>query len=149
MNTRSGSSVGLEYLPVTQGVAGSSPVQTAIKKKKSLRYFGAFYLQYNVLILFYEKLFFKKSINEYKKIYKEKGFKALLKKLGWKIFLFVFLYYLIRDIFLYIIAPIFLFDFLSKYGFSKISIYAIFLLVFVLFITFLIHSFNKNLKLKY
>ena len=42
----------------------------------------------------------------------------------------------------------FLFDFLSKYGFSKISIYAIFLLVFVLFITFLIHSFNKNLKIK-
>ena len=72
--------------------------------------------------------FSKESINEYKKIYKEKGFKALLKKLGWKIFLFVFLYYLIRDIFLYIIAPIFLFDFLSKYGFSKISIYAIFLL---------------------
>ena len=92
--------------------------------------------------------FSKESINEYKKIYKEKGFKALLKKLGWKIFLFVFLYYLIRDIFLYIIAPIFLFDFLSKYGFSKISIYAIFLLVFVLFITFLIHSFNKNLKIK-
>ena len=92
--------------------------------------------------------FSKESINEYKKIYKEKGFKALLKKLGWKIFLFVFLYYLIRDIFLYIIAPIFLFDFLSKYGFSKISIYAIFILVFVLFITFLSHTFNKNLKIK-
>ena len=92
--------------------------------------------------------FSKESINEYKKIYKEKGFKALLKKLGWKIFLIVFLYYLIRDIILYVIIPIFFFDFLSNYGFSKASIYGFFLLIFIMLIIFFIHSFNKDLKLK-
>ena len=34
---RSGSSVWLEYLPVTQGVAGSSPVQTARLQKASMK----------------------------------------------------------------------------------------------------------------
>ena len=92
--------------------------------------------------------FSKESINEYKKIYKEKGFKALLKKLGWKIFLIIFFYYLIRDIILYVIIPIFFFDFLSNYGFSKTSIYGIFLLIFIMLIIFFIHSFNKDLKLK-
>jgi len=92
--------------------------------------------------------FSKESINDYKKIYKEKGFKALLKKLGWKIFLIVFLYYLIRDIILYVIIPIFFFDFLSNHGFSKTSIYGFFLLIFIMLIIFFIHSFNKDLKLK-
>jgi len=95
-----------------------------------------------------KNFFSKKSFNEYKNIYKEEGLKALFKKLGWKIFLIIFLYYLIRDIILYVIIPIFFFDFLSNYGFSKISIYGVFLLIFIMLIIFFIHSFNKNLKLK-
>ena len=95
-----------------------------------------------------KKFFSKKSFKEYKNIYKEEGLKALFKKLGWKIFLIIFLYYLIRDVILYVIVPIFFFDFLSNYGFSKISIYGIFLLIIIMLIIFFIHSFNKNLKLK-
>ena len=41
----------------------------------------------------------------YIKIYKEKGLKAAIKAAGWKVFALIFLYYLIRDITLYILIP--------------------------------------------
>jgi len=47
--------------------------------------------------------FVKENINYYKK----NGFKKTIKKLGWKVVLFIFLFYLIRDSILYIIIPYF------------------------------------------
>ncbi len=44
-------------------------------------------------------------IKKYLIIYKEQGFKAMLKAAGWKVVVLIFLYYLIRDSFLYIILP--------------------------------------------
>ena len=45
--------------------------------------------------------FFKKYI----KIFKESGFKGLIKEGGWKLLIGFFLYYLIRDTILYILIP--------------------------------------------
>jgi len=56
--------------------------------------------------------FFSKINNvfdEFKKIYKEGGIRLLLKKKGFSIVLIVFFYYLVRDSFLYIILPFFVF----------------------------------------
>ena len=39
--------------------------------------------------------------------YKENGFKKTVKKHGWKLFIIIFMYYLIRDSILYIIIPYF------------------------------------------
>ena len=36
---------------------------------------------------------------------KEKGFKGFIKVYGWKVFGYIFLYYLIRDSILYILIP--------------------------------------------
>lgn len=47
--------------------------------------------------------FIKENINYYKK----NGVKKTIKKLGWKVVLLVFLFYLIRDSILYIIIPYF------------------------------------------
>ena len=47
--------------------------------------------------------FIKENINYYKK----NGLKKTIKKLGWKVVLLVFLFYLIRDSILYIIIPYF------------------------------------------
>ena len=47
-----------------------------------------------------------KEIKKYRKILKEEGFKALLKKGGWKLLLIVIVYYLVRDSILYILLPI-------------------------------------------
>ena len=55
-------------------------------------------------------------------------------------------YYLIRDIFLYIIAPIFLFDFLSKYGFQKYLFMPFFTRICSIYYVFN-SPFNKILKL--
>ena len=41
----------------------------------------------------------------YIKIYKEKGLKAAIKAAGWKVFVLIFMYYLIRDVTLYILIP--------------------------------------------
>ena len=38
-------------------------------------------------------------------IYKEGGFKILMKEKGWKVVLVFFLYYLVRDTILYILIP--------------------------------------------
>ena len=47
--------------------------------------------------------FIKENIN----YYKQNGLKKTIKKLGWKVVLLVFLFYLIRDSILYIIIPYF------------------------------------------
>jgi len=44
-------------------------------------------------------------IRDYVKIWKEQGFKELIKQKGWRVFAIIFFYYLIRDSFLYILLP--------------------------------------------
>ena len=46
-----------------------------------------------------------KFIPKYVKIFKEDGFKGLIKEGGWKLLIYFFLYYLIRDTILYILIP--------------------------------------------
>jgi hypothetical protein len=50
-------------------------------------------------------LFKSKFLSKYTKIYKEDGFKGVLKEGGWRIVIYFFLFYLIRDTILYIIIP--------------------------------------------
>jgi len=50
-------------------------------------------------------LFKSKFLIKYTKIYKEDGFKGVLKEGGWRILIYFFLFYLIRDTILYIIIP--------------------------------------------
>jgi hypothetical protein len=52
-----------------------------------------------------KNLFKSKFLSKYTKIYKEDGFKGVLKEGGWRIVIYFFLFYLIRDTFLYIIIP--------------------------------------------
>ena len=42
---------------------------------------------------------------KYLKIFRKEGLKGVLKQGGWKILLYFFLYYLIRDTILYILIP--------------------------------------------
>lgn len=44
-------------------------------------------------------------LKEIKATFKESGFKGVTQKYGWKLFLAVFVYYLIRDVTLYILIP--------------------------------------------
>ncbi len=53
---RSGSSVWLECLPVTQEVAGSSPVRTAQKNAVTLKKVAAFFLFYSQIFCIYRKI---------------------------------------------------------------------------------------------
>ena len=46
-----------------------------------------------------------KFLAKYTAIFKENGFKGLIKEGGWKLLFFFFMYYLIRDSILYIIIP--------------------------------------------
>lgn len=48
---------------------------------------------------------FRSQCQEMRSLWKAKGFKALIKKYGWKFFAIVFFYYLIRDLTLYIVIP--------------------------------------------
>ena len=50
-------------------------------------------------------IFSKEKGKEYREVFKEQGFKGLVKKYGWKLVLAVFMYYLIRDSILYILIP--------------------------------------------
>ena len=54
-------------------------------------------------------------LKPYIKIYREGGFKALIKKGGLKLLLFIFLFYLIRDSILYIIIPL-----IAYYGINNL-----------------------------
>ena len=46
-----------------------------------------------------------KWVKKYIQIYKERGFKALIKEAGWKVVVGVFLFYLVRDLILYVLIP--------------------------------------------
>ncbi len=52
-----------------------------------------------------KSIFSKEKGKEYRQVFKEQGFKGLVKKYGWKVVVAVFLYYLIRDSILYILIP--------------------------------------------
>ena len=56
-----------------------------------------------------------KIIREYLDILKNEGFKALIKKGGYKLFLIIFIYYLIRDTILYVIPFL-----IAYYGFNNL-----------------------------
>jgi hypothetical protein len=47
--------------------------------------------------------FISKSV----KVFREQGFKAGLKSLGWKTLAAIFVFYLVRDVILYILIPYF------------------------------------------
>jgi hypothetical protein len=46
-----------------------------------------------------------KIIREWTAIWREAGFKGLVREKGWKILIVLFIFYLIRDSFLYILIP--------------------------------------------
>lgn len=48
-------------------------------------------------------------VKKYHAIYKERGFKALLKEAGWKVVLGIVIFYLVRDVILYIIIPYYIY----------------------------------------
>ena len=50
-----------------------------------------------------KNIFIPKIIKPYIKIFKEKGVKGLIKEGGIKLFVFIFIFYLIRDTILYVI----------------------------------------------
>ncbi|MBO74267.1 MAG: hypothetical protein CMD33_03230 [Flavobacteriales bacterium] len=50
-------------------------------------------------------MFSKEKGKEYRTVFKDQGFKGLVKKYGWKLVLAVFMFYLIRDSILYILIP--------------------------------------------
>ena len=52
-----------------------------------------------------KSIFSKEKGKEYRQVFKEQGFKGLVKKYGWKLVAAVFMYYLIRDSILYILIP--------------------------------------------
>ena len=54
-----------------------------------------------------KNLFKSKFLSKYSQIYKQDGFKGVIKEGGWKILIYFFLFYLIRDSILYIILPYF------------------------------------------
>jgi hypothetical protein len=45
------------------------------------------------------------TFSEARQIYREKGFKAVFRRYGWRLVVGIFCYYLIRDITLYLIIP--------------------------------------------
>jgi multidrug resistance protein len=45
-------------------------------------------------------------VKEAKSIWKEKGFKGVLQRFGWKLVILIFCYYLTRDILIYVVLPI-------------------------------------------
>tara|TARA_B100000427_G_C15007390_1_gene376743 strand:+ start:145 stop:339 length:195 start_codon:yes stop_codon:yes gene_type:complete len=46
-----------------------------------------------------------KILTKYVKIFKESGFRGLIKEGGWRLLVIFFMYYLIRDSILYILIP--------------------------------------------
>lgn len=48
---------------------------------------------------------FKLLFHDLKSTYKESGFRGLIQKYGWKLFITFFIYYLVRDLILYIALP--------------------------------------------
>lgn len=56
-------------------------------------------------ILIISPVNFTEALKECKKTFREGGFKAVIKRYGWKIFALFFAYYLIRDSILYLLIP--------------------------------------------
>ena len=54
-----------------------------------------------------KNLFFPKFMRKYIEYYKEHGLKKTIKDHGWRLFVIVFVFYLVRDGLLYIIIPYF------------------------------------------
>ena len=52
-----------------------------------------------------KKLLRVKFLQEYIAVFKEDGLKCVLRKGGWKILFYFFMFYLIRDSILYILIP--------------------------------------------
>ena len=52
-----------------------------------------------------KKLLRVKFLQEYIAVFKEDGFKGVLRKGGWKILFYFFMFYLIRDTIIYILLP--------------------------------------------
>ena len=52
-----------------------------------------------------KKLLRVKFLQEYIAVFKKDGFKGVLRKGGWKILFYFFMFYLIRDSILYILIP--------------------------------------------
>jgi len=53
-----------------------------------------------------KSIFSREKGKEYRAVFKQQGFKGLVKKYGWKLIVAVFMYYLIRDSILYILIPV-------------------------------------------
>ena len=53
-------------------------------------------------------------VQKYVAVYKERGFKALLKEAGWKVVVGVIVFYLVRDVVLYIVIPYFIYKEVSQ-----------------------------------
>lgn len=49
-----------------------------------------------------------KVIREAKQVFREGGIKGVLRRYGWKVFAVFFVYYLVRDITIYILLPLYL-----------------------------------------
>jgi hypothetical protein len=48
---------------------------------------------------------FRALFSEAKQTLKQEGFRGLFRKFGWKLILSIFVYYLVRDITLYVLLP--------------------------------------------
>ena len=46
-----------------------------------------------------------KKLREARDVYRQSGFKGVIKHLGWKVLALLFAYYLVRDVSIYIILP--------------------------------------------
>lgn len=47
-------------------------------------------------------------IREAKQVFREGGIKGVIRRYGWKVFAVFFVYYLVRDITIYILLPLYL-----------------------------------------
>ena len=54
---------------------------------------------------FFQQVLKPKVIQEWRAVWREQGFKEFLKRKGWKVVVAIFVFYLIRDSFLYIFLP--------------------------------------------
>lgn len=49
-----------------------------------------------------------KVIREAKQVFREGGIKGVIRRYGWKVFAIFFVYYLVRDVTIYILLPLYL-----------------------------------------
>ncbi len=52
-----------------------------------------------------KKFLIPQKIQQLKSELKEKGLREFIKSIGWKMLLGIFLFYLVRDVFLYLLIP--------------------------------------------